>query len=97
MHQECISFEEIVGDETLSEEVEVEVGPNEEALYLYTSGTIGIPKGVVLTFNNLRLFPETLSEMYNTNESEVMGCILPMSHISGPVLCNELVDKGSTL
>ncbi len=95
--EECISFEEIVGDETLSEEVEVEVGPNEEALYLYTSGTIGIPKGVVLTFNNLRLFPETLSEMYNTNESEVMGCILPMSHISGPILCNELVDKGSTL
>ena len=95
--EENITFEEIVGDERLSEDVMVEVSADEEALYLYTSGTTGRPKGIVLTFNNLRLFPETLAELYGTNDSEVIGCVLPMSHISGPILCNELVDKGCSL
>jgi long-chain acyl-CoA synthetase len=77
---ETITFEEIMGDETLSE-----------------AGTTGRPKGVVLTFNNLGFFPETLSKLYGTNDNDVIGCILPMSHLSGPILCNELVDKGCSL
>jgi len=94
---DIISFEEIVGDKTLSEEVSVEINAAEEALYLYTSGTTGRPKGIVLTFNNLRFFPETMDIIYGTNDSDIIGCILPMSHITGPILCNELVDKGCSL
>jgi long-chain acyl-CoA synthetase len=89
----CIPFEEIVGDETLSTETGVEVHADDEALYLYTSGTTGRPKGVVLTFNNLRFFPEAMQKLYGTTASDSIGCLLPMSHISGPILCNELVDK----
>ncbi len=32
-----------------------------------------------------------------TSEDDVLGCLLPMSHITGPILCNELVVRGSTL
>ena len=90
-------YEDVVGDESLSSAVEVDISEEAEALYLYTSGTTGKPKGVVLTFSNLDLFPEGMHEVLGTREEDILGCLLPMSHISGPIMCNEFVLRGSTL
>lgn len=79
------------------EELAVKANPEDDAIYLYTSGTTGRPKGVIMTYGNLDCFPETMEAVFRCGEEEVFAIVLPMSHISGPTLINLMVAKGSTL
>ncbi|HEX9879503.1 MAG TPA: AMP-binding protein [Candidatus Binatia bacterium] len=77
--------------------VRPQLRPHEDAVILYTSGTTGEPKGVLLDYVNLAQFPYCMGRLWKTDDKTILGCVLPMSHISGPIYCNEIVDKGSTM
>jgi acyl-CoA synthetase (AMP-forming)/AMP-acid ligase II len=77
----------------------VTIGDEDEALFLYTSGSTGRPKGVVLVTRQLDLFPQQMIDTFPEiiGPDLPFGVILPMSHISGPILVNLLLKVQSTL
>ncbi len=56
-----------------------------DALMLYTSGTTGRPKGVVLTHANLRAQVESLSEAWAWTPNDHILLHLPLHHVHGIV------------
>ena len=67
------------------------IDPADTALYLHTSGTTGRAKIVELTCANLDCFPAAMKDCVVQGEKEILGIILPMSHISGPIILNLLL------
>ncbi|ADO83934.1 AMP-binding protein [Ilyobacter polytropus] len=71
---------------------------NDVSLILYTSGTTGNPKGVMLTMDNILLNIESLDKYNMFRESDVILGILPLHHIF-PLLGVGVLPlyKGSTI
>jgi acyl-CoA synthetase (AMP-forming)/AMP-acid ligase II len=59
---------------------------NDEALIVYTSGTTGNPKGVVLTQYNLLIDAKGISEWHKITNSQRMMCVLPIHHVNGTIV-----------
>jgi len=62
-----------------------DVDENRPALMLYTSGTTGRPKGVVLSHANLRAQVESLTEAWGWSEEDHILLHLPLHHVHGIV------------
>ena len=62
------------------------VGKEDECLIVYTSGTTGNPKGVVLTQYNLMADAFAISNWHDLHFDDVMMCVLPIHHVNGTVV-----------
>ena len=75
------------------------VEPGADGLLMYTSGTTGRPRGVVLTHANLIAGGANTVEAHRLTESDRALCVLPLYHING--LCvtvmAPLVSGGSVV
>lgn len=71
----------------------------DEALLVYTSGTTGAPKGVVLTQYNLLVDAQGISSWNGITGNQRMMCVLPIHHVNGIVvtLVTPLFVGGSTV
>lgn len=76
-----------------------EIAEDDLALIAYTSGTLGLPKGAMLTHGNLRANLEQMrSSPVAVRAGDVALCILPLFHIYGlNVVLNRSVDLGATV
>ncbi|NGP75861.1 acyl--CoA ligase [Balneolaceae bacterium YR4-1] len=57
-----------------------------EALIVYTSGTTGPPKGVVLSQRNLLEDARSIAEWHDIDADTRMMCVLPIHHVNGTVV-----------
>lgn len=77
--------EELVGADPFFTSEEA-VKQEDEALIVYTSGTTGNPKGVVLTQRNLLADAKGISEWHALTNSQKMMCVLPIHHVNGTIV-----------
>ena len=57
-----------------------------EALIVFTSGTTGAPKGVVLSQRNLLEDARSIADWHNIDDQTRMMCVLPIHHVNGTVV-----------
>lgn len=63
-----------------------EVTLEDEVLIVYTSGTTGNPKGVVLVQQNLLADAQGISEWHGLTAGQKMMCVLPLHHVNGTIV-----------
>lgn len=61
----------------------VSEGADQVAVVLYTTGTTGQPKGVMLTHDNLRFAARTSAELRSMTPADRVYCALPLTHVFG--------------
>jgi long-chain acyl-CoA synthetase len=59
---------------------------DDEALLVYTSGTTGAPKGVVLTQMQLLIDAQGIAAWHALTGNQRMMCVLPIHHVNGIVV-----------
>lgn len=62
------------------------VSPDDEAIHMYSSGTTGRPKGVVLTHRGLLSVCQVTSQAWKIDQDSVLAHALPTFHIAGMLM-----------
>lgn len=71
------------------------VRASDTAGIVYTSGTTGVPKGVVLTHDNITFTSQSVENSGNFYDGEDMFVFLPLAHVFARTCCNAAIKLGN--
>jgi long-chain acyl-CoA synthetase len=58
-----------------------DLSPEDNAIIFYTSGTLGAPKGVMLTHGNFTFSGPNIARCYGLRENDITMAVLPLVHV----------------
>lgn len=85
---DCPLLEHVIIDDTLerllhaTSPLRAEIAGSDAAAILYTSGTTGRPKGVVLRHTGYLMNAEGIAERVELRRDDVLYCVLPLAHLN---------------
>jgi long-chain acyl-CoA synthetase len=94
---EAIPFGRLLREQRPAAETLEQVGPEDLLALPYSSGTTGLPKGVMLTHRNLVVNYTQYVAAARITEQDVFSVFLPLYHIYGVALLGQAVFAGAAL
>lgn len=82
-NNQSIYLENQLGLDDLIYKIQFNETNESDALIVYTSGSSGPPKGVVLTYKNVYNFVHTLNDCWKLSSNDKLLNVLPLNHIHG--------------
>jgi acyl-CoA synthetase (AMP-forming)/AMP-acid ligase II len=73
------------------------IDDQDPALIMYTSGTTGKPKGILLTYKHLEGSPKAMEHFVDLTDRDIKLTAIPLSHIGGFIYLQNCVIFGITL
>ncbi len=92
----AVSYSEIF-EKANADFTAVNIKESDPALIMYTSGTTGKPKGILLNYRHLEGSPKAMEHFVDLSERDVKICALPLSHIGGFIYIQNCILFGITL
>jgi long-chain acyl-CoA synthetase len=94
----CLRISDLLSERPTGDALDVRVEGEDGAAILYTSGTTGQPKGVLLTHGNLLFNSRATRHHTRMSEEDRLLCYLPLFHCFGQnFIMNTSVHVGATL
>ena len=84
-------------DDAVFEERTKQISPEDTAGIVYTSGTTGLPKGVVLTHDNITYTCQSVFQSGVFNDGEEAFVFLPLAHVFARTCCYAGVFVGNRM